>query len=55
LIKLVQGEDAIHEMTTPGDAGLATAMSFASSDVTRSTIDILQKIDQVGQVIAEVS
>jgi hypothetical protein len=55
LQNLIQGEDAIPEMTTPGDAGLATAVSFASSDVTQNIINILRKIDQVGKVITEVS
>jgi hypothetical protein len=55
LQNLVQGEDAIPEMTTPGDAGLATAVSFASSDVTHSIMNILDKIDRIGQIITDVS
>jgi hypothetical protein len=55
LQNLVRGEDAIPEMTTPGDAGLATALSFASSDVTQNILSILTKIDKVGQIITEVS
>jgi hypothetical protein len=39
-------------MTTPGDAGLATAVAFGSSDV---IINILGKIDRVGQIITDVS
>ena len=39
-------------MTTPG---VATAVSFASSDVTQTIINILGKIDRVGQIITEVS
>jgi hypothetical protein len=55
LQSLVQGEHAILEMTTPGDAGLSTAVSFASSDVSQFIINILGKIDQVGQAITDVS
>jgi hypothetical protein len=54
LQKLIQGEDAIPKMTTPGDAGLATAVSFAL-DVTQGIIYILGKIDRLGQAITEVS
>ena len=54
LQKLVQGEDAIRELSTPGDAGLTTAISFASSDVAQSIINVLGKIDQVGRIITEV-
>jgi hypothetical protein len=55
LQNLVQGEDAIRELSTPGDAGLATAVSFATSDVTQSIMNVLGKIDQVGRIITEVS
>ena len=55
LQKLVQGEDAIPELSTPGDAGLATAVLFGSLDATQSVINVLGKIDQVGRLISEVS
>jgi hypothetical protein len=50
---IIEREDAIPQMTTPGDAALTTAV--ASSHVTQNIINILGKIDQVGKVITEVS
>ena len=53
--EMVQQEHAISDMSTPGDAGLTTVVSVASSGSTSDIINILKKIDQVGTVIAEAS
>ena len=53
--KMVQGEDAVKNLATPGPAHLATALSATTSDTTQKIIYILGKIDSLGQVISEVS
>lgn len=50
---MVEVEDSIRGMTTPGDP--PTTGASVGSDIAGYIIDILQKIDQIGKVIAEVS
>ena len=50
---MVEGEESIRSMTTPGDP--PTTGISVGSNVTGYIFDILQKIDQIGKVIAEVS
>ena len=55
MTEMVQGEDAVNKLATPGPVHLMTALSATTSDTTQKIIYILGKINSLGQVISKVS